>query len=385
MNLVINDSQVTRYYDLNSNTLLPSTYFPKKIHLSQNDLDAYEANGVLMSRTPGTYKYVCGLAPLPPKTTWNANQLGISYISSSGLYRPFNVVNRDVLDAIVSKYLKLARGKIIGVELSGGLDTSIIIETLRRNDIDVRLFGLVSSAYGFRTERAIQDIYRNTADHVICRSYDECPPFTNLTKSPVYLYPSTANLTYSRQKITVEAMKELEVEILLNGDAGDHLLCHSFEDLRSGESPEGYQRWRISDDWADLNVFKPAGITYISAFSLNAISRALWTMRRGQKEDYMKLWARRFFSDRLPYQLSDFAYKASHDGWFSSGIKKSLDDIYEVCKVAHANTDDPRLMPDNIIGLAKNYATDSHEQQLQFLTRLSFATWVHGLAREGYI
>ena len=99
----------------------------------------------------------------------------------------------------------------------------------------------------------------------------------------------------------------------------------------------------------------------------------------------MKLWARKFFSDRLPYQLCNFAYKASHDAWFSSGIKKSLDEIYEVSTVAYANTDDPRLLPDNIISLAKNYATDPHQRQLQFLSRLSFATWVHGLAREGHI
>jgi asparagine synthetase B (glutamine-hydrolysing) len=64
-------------------------------------------------------------------------------------------------------YFSNFKGNTIGVHLSGGLDSSIIIGMLNHFDIPFYLIGLVSQRFEFRTEKKIQEIFHVGIDQSI--------------------------------------------------------------------------------------------------------------------------------------------------------------------------------------------------------------------------
>ncbi len=339
-----------------------------------------------MFRQPGRYKYIAGMAPVPPRTIWIFDDDFYEFKETIGYYAPVKNPSRSMLERVVKKILTAFEIDEIAVELSGGLDTSLIIEVLLAVGVKVKLFGLESHDYAFRTERYIQEYYKSKVTDCICLSSDECLPLSNLIEVPAHPFPNATNLTYERQKRTIASMRALGVNILLNGDAGDHLLCHSFSSEEgSTKLPDSYKKWSLMEDWVNQAVYEPHGISYLSACALPAITRILWSMRRGQPEDFMKLWARALYADRLPRELSAYAYKASHDGWFAKSVAKAADQIYEVSSKANGLFPNENLRPDVLVKSAHNYERLPHSEKLNFMARVSYATWIFGLAREGYI
>lgn len=382
---IFNSTREMCYFDSTSHKLLSSEEAIQSRVINASDLDAYLKNGVSMFRTPGTYNLIAGLAAIPARTEWLINDKEYSYSSTVGFKRFNKEANLKTVFNCIEKYTNAFSGKKIGVELSGGLDTSLIIESLRYLNIDISLIGFVSDRYEFRTERIIQDKYEKEFKNTLCIPYEKCVPFSYLSDAPLHPFPTGSSLLHYRQKLSANAAKQLGIDILLNGDAGDNLLCHDFEKSSEKALVGDYQRWMISDDWMNIHFFKPLGISYVSAFSLTEITRILLQLRKSQKEDSKKMWARNFFKSILPYELSNYAFKASHDGWVASGLKMVSNDIHKICDATHNIINHPLIHPDKMTQLALRYEFAGHSEQVEFLAKLSFATWVNSYKREGLI
>lgn len=195
MNLIRNQHQDTRYFKKSTNELLSYSDALATVAPGPNDLDHFESNGVLMFRQPGAYQYVAGLAPIPARTVWACEKERFEYQGAIGYYAACKYPDRSNFERLASKYLHGLKIESVAVELSGGLDTSLIIEVLASIGVKIKLFGLESDAYAFRTERHIQRYYKSKISDFVCLPYDDCLPLGNLTEVPAHPHPNATNLT----------------------------------------------------------------------------------------------------------------------------------------------------------------------------------------------
>ena len=383
--LISNLSRNINYYDTITGNLLDASeaLFPKRI--TANDLDACLKNGLFtFRRTTESYSPVAGVLPIPGRTNWVLCEKQLNFHSSIFPRKLNPNTNLSRIDQIAERYLKFIKDKTVAIELSGGLDTALIIEVLKRHGINLAFVGFSSDRYEFRTERAIQDHYLETSQNSKMIDYSYCPAFAKLSETPIHAFPTADSLYHARHSMIADATKSVGANILLNGNAGDSLLCHGFEQVLD-QVPQGYDGWCITDVWSVENIFKPQGISYLCPFALDPVIRALIAIRKGQAEDSMKLWARKNFSELLPFQLSQYAYKANHDGWVAEGLRDAENEIKVVVNNAQSVTKHPGLNFNKMINTAMNYFHATTKEKHEFLLKLSFAVWVHGFVRENFI
>ena len=141
----------------------------------------------------------------------------------------------------------------------------------------------------------------------------------------------------------------------------------------------------LDDNWFNENVYAKFGQVYKSAAASNLLIRAIWTMRQGQDKDVQKWWARRIFAEYLPYELTQFAYKADNAGNFINGIWRELDDIRMVFRTAYDITKRHEFTDTSLDALIMNVHDIDERQDKLILARVSFANWIYGLVRENLI
>ena len=280
---------------------------------------------------------------------------------------------------MISRYLSIDKTSRFAVELSGGLDTALIIVLLRAFGIEPILIGIESSRYEFRTERAIQEYFRSTARQARLIPQSKIRAFGNLTQVPCHALPDPASLYYVRHQTIAEMAASLGARHVLTGDTGDNLL--SLDISSAGmEVIRSHDRWGLSKDWVDTFVYEPLGLHCISAFSLQDVARTLLGMREGCAADPMKLWARRQWSALLPYELSHYAYKASHDNWIVDCLSLAADEISKVAARAYDMLPIQSLAPAALLQDSERYVDLDIQQQHRFLETLAFSTWLHSHA-----
>ena len=382
---IFNSSKDILYFDTLSGEMLPSNLalFPKRI--SGNDLDSSLANGLFVLRKPGTYRPVAGIIPIPGRTRWSFDGHAISYLEAPWYKKINKNTQLSRIEKIALHYLRFIKDKIVAVELSGGLDTALIIEFLKQLEVKMVFVGFNSFEYEFRTERTIQNHYLQFTEKSQMIDYQRCSAFGNLRETPIHPFPMADSLYHSRHSMIAKATHDLGANILLNGNAGDSLLGHGFKNFVYDFVPDGYDPWSITDIWTVETIFKPLGITYACPFAFNSVIRAFLAIRCGEADDPMKLWARRAYSNLLPYQLSRYAYKANHDCWVADGLKLAEDDIRDIVTVALGVTKNQNLNVDSMIFTARHYFHAGEREKHEFLMKLSFAVWIYGFVREGLI
>jgi hypothetical protein len=384
-NVILNWSNDTKFYCLEGRKLLTTseTLIPRKVVAS--DLENYYKCGVFVSRRPTPNYPVASLIAIPPKTEWEE----ISGVLTYRKTLTFSKLNPDVqisrVDKAIQKYLILYKDKKIAIENSGGLDSSLIIEYLNKFEFRPILIGCVMSGYEARTERVIQEKYfaRFQNSEVIQQTIT--PAFAELGNIPAHPLPTPSSLFYHRHLVTAQIAAKNNISVVLNGSSGDNLLGNSFKGLASGMVPDGYHDWCLSDKWVSEFIYGPLNMHYISPYSLPPLLRAIVSMRSLESEDYMKLWARKKFSNILPYELVHFAYKASHDNWIADGLRAAESEIYNIAKTSYEIVGHKDLKPDRMISDAKNYFHQKDDEHHKFLMRLSYAVWVNSLSKANLI
>jgi asparagine synthetase B (glutamine-hydrolysing) len=273
---------------------------------------------------------------------------------------------------------RMGRNKRLGVELSGGLDSSIVIEFLLRQGMPVSLIAFTSKRYEFRTERAIQSHYEQRCGSVHLIPYEESPAFSQLEEVPPHPFPVQESLFFARHRAAAKACQRLGVDILLSGEAGDQLLGFAPERCDdSGRAPAGYAYWNLAELWSHQHIHLPRGSRYVSAIALGRLPSMILQARSSSGPDHMKLWIRQKLRDYLPPMLTDYAYKAFHDGWVIDGLIAASRVIHRMSNCAYGVTRHPELEPDLMVASATRYRVLNEQERARFLARLSFVTWVY--------
>lgn len=279
----------------------------------------------------------------------------------------------DFLEAARAFFARFAHRKI-GVQLSGGLDSSLIIGLLRHFGIPHGLVGLKSDRYEFRTERIIQQIIANHNRDVELIDERACLPCTRLELVPAHQLPDLLSLDHAQNRDMAMACNRLGIQVLLSGGGGDNLLGQDVP-----EDPNAC-RWRpqtFSDSFPTDLAYRPYGVDFLSFFSDFGIVDALYRLRRGHADDFHKLWARDFFQKFLPRELVDYHYRADFWGRSIDGLVSGLDDIRRLHREAHGHTSNPYFAEECLESLiAEDIYRPRKEIYQRIEARASAAVWV---------
>lgn len=382
-NLVTNPSRTSKFFNTKNERLLDDIseiINAKNIRLAS--LASHISNSYFYVQCPDTYTSVLDdLVPIPPRTSWRYSSKKFSPIlkSIANKNRTYSVEN--IVEFII-EYKKKLNLVNLTVELSGGLDSSIVIQLLRSAGIEPNLVGFQSKRYEFRTESRIQDIIKTVNESTILMADDKSLPYSNLLNVPVHPLPNKSSIFYGRHKSIAEASISLGSKLILNGMGGDFLFCPA---VPHNDYPLEFYRWQSDDYWANEYIYRQYGCEYISPMALKPFPNIIASLRRGMNKDTRKTWARKFFREILPRELVEYAYKGSFDGVYEEGLKLALGDIQKIGKVAFEVTKNSSLDGVSLLKLAMNSLNNSHEHTIEFMGKISFGIWIYSLVREGVI
>lgn len=349
-----------------------------------NDVDVYLSECSDIPCETGSYLPIAGLCAIPPCTSWRVSRDGYHFEANLESFEARPVTLDSSLRYVRMLLSRKAHGDLLGVELSGGLDTSIIIELLKRWRIPFALVGMANDRYEFRTEREVQLFYATCCPVVRLYSGKNIPAFDRLDEVPPHPFPTMGSLNFAHAKQKAEMCREFGVTTLLSGDAGDRLLSFPTPQWNlSGRTPSNWAYWNLAQTiWADQYVFLPRGIQFISGFAIGRIPTLILQLREGLGEDRMKIWARRNFKSYLPEILSDYAYKAFHDGWIVDSLIYAHQTILKMAAFVYDIIPHPEIAPKKIEELLLDFRNFDPSKQNQLLLRLSFLTWVYSNHRK---
>ena len=277
-------------------------------------------------------------------------------------------------------FFKKYEGKKIGVQLSGGLDSSIIIGLLKHFQIPFYLVGMSAKRYEFRTEVYIQEILSKWAIESILIDYENHLPLSNLNEVPVHQYPDLLVNNYSSNKAMAMECKRMGVEILLTGDGGDNVFG---EPIPSDPKQCAWIPQSFGYQWLAENVYLPHGVELISFYEYSGILDAIYSLRLGQREDKEKLWARQFFKEYIPQELVNFTYCADFWGLYISGLLKAIPDIEILFKRAFELTHNQYFSKGSINQLLSQDLLSAKKEIYQKIeARIALAVWINSLKKQ---
>lgn len=349
--------------------------------LNKDSLEAHKRNCKFLSLNPYHYEPVIqGIYTIPPKTSWLYHAEKFLQIQNKFIDTTIDYDISDIHHAICL-YMNRVKGRL-AVELSGGLDTSIVIGLLRDVNKDPYLIGAESSRFEFRTERFIQYIVATDPNKTHLFPDTEGLPFINLLDAPTHLLPNKSSLFYYSNIPTLNAAKGMGITTLLNGIGLDTLLIDA---VGAPNKQYWFDISNIDDSWANDYIFEPNGISYVNVGTIPFVRKMLIALRKNQKEDLQKLWARAFFKEQIPEELSLFAYKASFGSVYHQGLEASREEILSITSSIYSLTGLPEYLSDSMNRLIDNVLNFDYESEFLFFGLLSYAVWVHQLKRDNLI
>ena len=288
-------------------------------------------------------------------------------------------------DASMKDLLEAARfffgrfeGRKIGVQLSGGFDSSLIIGLLRHFEIPHGLVGLKSERYEFRTERYIQNQLADQNGEVLLIDEATCLPCSRLREVPPHQVPDLLSLDHAQDLAMAMACQQLGIEVLLSGGGGDNLLGQAVP-----ADPASCQ-WRpqtFLDSFPADIVYGPRDIEFLSFFGDIDIVDSFYSLRRGQQEDGRKRWAREFFRDFVPHELVTYDYCADFWGRSIDGLALALDEIRCLHRDALLCTGNRYFAPERLEDLIRQDIYRPKKELYQRIeARTSAAVWVTSIA-----
>lgn len=301
------------------------------------------------------------------------------------LYFPTYIeINKKKLYQIFEKYFAQFSNKKIAVHLSGGLDSSIIIVLLHHFNIPFYLVGLICHRFEFRTEKAIQEILAPLGKESILIDIDDYPSFSNLSQKSLSQIPDDNIKQVDASRAVVKACKKLGADIVFTGQGGDSIfvdaVSSSIESWSCNIGNEFLQTYETEI------LYPNEGLELISPFSDKEILNAIFSLRIGQKSDYLKKWARHFFSDLLPRELVEYTYSADFFGLSMDGLEKAKPDIEKLFKNAYEITGNSIFSPiESKTFLAIDVFNFEYHNYIDFCNKVSLAAWYNSLLREGYV
>ena len=320
---------------------------------------------------PDIYEEVIkNIYPIPPFSKWKYSEPKFSLLD-----QPFQLLKsrpntvHSFIDLIKSKSERL-KSKKIAVELSGGLDSSIIIELLNLCGIETNLIGLISNNYEFRTERIIQDHYANKHNSFLIDSKDALP-FSSLLDCPPHPLPTKKSLFFYQKEVIAKKCAEEKIDFLFNGIIGDTVFCDKIESTR-------WHKWEFDNNWFNDIIFEPNNVSYITT-NCDFVLNYFFNQRKDEQSDPFKVWARNHFKDILPKTLSKYYYKTDHFEEILEGIYSAENDISETYKLTKRITKNYLFTFEKLGKDLNNFKLMNDQEINTFFAKVSYAVWIYSL------
>ena len=127
----------------------------------------------------------------------------------------------------------------------------------------------------------------------------------------------------------------------------------------------------------------PLGIELVSFFSDKDIINNITSLRIGQGDDSLKIWARKFFKEYIPIELSEYAYFADFFGYSMSGLNGAMPSFKMLFEEAYDYLKHPVFSEKNIKKLINtDVLLFEYNTYCEFASKLSLAVWLHSLFRK---
>lgn len=381
---VLNNSNEVKYFDTLSHHFrdgddIIRQFLKSNFTVSKDSLNNHSHNSSFYICTPDKYRCIIeNIVPIPPKTKWTLTNNGFALKEPKNIFqkRPFNI--DDFLKSVYGQ-LKLLRDKKIGVQLSGGLDSSLIIGILRHFGIEPVLVGMYNKRYEFRTERIVQKILVEKSSEYTLINDDKFLPFTDLLNVPKHILPSATSLFYSGEEKMSQLFKKSKVDVVFNGMGLDSILCLSPND---NENRNQWYPFMFDDCWFSDYVYNPKKIYFTPSIKSHFLVNVIWNMRYSQIEDNTKQWARNIFYNFLPEELVKFNYKSDHIGLLIDGIKSNINTIEYLFEFMYSKTKLLEFSKNEFKNLFTDYHLSDDERIKIIFSRTSYAVWIYSLLKK---
>lgn len=313
---------------------------------------------------------------IPYGTRWNVDTMRLEY----DLYRPVNmeVSVKNILSE-TERFITLLGAKRIGVHLSGGFDSSLIIALLRALNIPYIPIGLQCDNHEFRTEKCIQQIILGWNPEGRLINIQEFPFYSKLSEVPAHQIPDPFIKSYASANALALEFEKNGCDVVLTGQGADALFVnaiHSFNDVS----------FNIEDEFRNHAeeelIYSPRGIRLVPFFSHKPFINMISTARFGQEDDPLKLWARNYFKDLLPTELVDYSYCANFSGLTMRGLHEAKPIIKELMEEAFERTNNHYFSPRSIkYFLSLDVFDFEYYDYIRFCSLISIVVWFHSLFR----
>lgn len=321
-----------------------------------------------------------GLAIIEPGHQWNEEKRDTEITYTEIPLR--QGCTRNTLMEAVSRYFAQFDGKELGVHLSGGLDSSLIMAWLHELHIPFTAIGFKCDRWEFRTERHIQDVMADRyASDTMLIDIERHPFYSGMKDIPKTQSPYSATIKNGNiDKAMAEEFGSLGVDVVFSGQGGDSLFVDPVY-------PEKPLRFAIGDEFEvcdeDDLTYAPLGMKLLSPFADFNIIQQISSLRAGEKQDVRKWWARRYFKEILPKELSDFCYAADMFGLSQSGLEEAKPTIKELFEETYDLTHNRNFSPvETKRFVEKNVFELEFNTYIEYTSRISVAAWLHALMRE---
>lgn len=333
-----------------------------------------ENESLSMSKTIHQRPVFPNIQQIVPGTKWSKKNHCLKF----DLYYPkFDKKTLSDLLEWCDEYFHTLNAKRIGVHLSGGLDSSIIICILKALNVPFVPIGLKSNAFEFRTERRIQELLIQYGQDGQLIELEKYPFYSNLTNIPPHQIPMPAIKSNASTNALVEAFKEKGCDLVFTGQGGDTLFVNKITTLQEASFNI---RAEFDSPYDKELYYSPAGIRLISFFSLPHIINILTTAAIGRKFDPYKLWAREWFKSILPKELSEFHYCADFFGISLNGLEHAKTTIRLLFEEAYELTTNDIFSKKNTREfLSQDVFSFEYPDYIRFCSLISIAVWYHSL------
>jgi asparagine synthetase B (glutamine-hydrolysing) len=379
------------YFDMHKQSIITKNDIYENLSVEvirKASIENHQQNSLQYVDRPDLYMSVIrNIVPIPKNSNWsyhNGQFIQKSHKASVDFKQYQNLTAESFKEKLFDN-LEVYKGETIGIELSGGLDSSITLSLLENSNIDLFLIGIQHHKYEYRSEIKIQNIYAQKYPNHLFLTGTSCLPYQNLLNAPIHPLPSTISLFHDSHQALINEFKKRNCKRVFSGHGGDAIFI-----LEIGSDPEKtynqhFQPWMLDDGWIDEFIYQPNSISYQSVYNLPGLSEMISFCRKNERDDVRKEWARKFFSQYLPNELVNYQYKTANDGIYYDGLELAIPELLEVFKCAYEVTKNEKLKPSIMEEVILKHLSHKARNFSLILSYASYAVWIHSLIKHKII
>ena len=228
--------------------------------------------------------------------------------------------------------------------------------------------------YEFRNERTIQEYFLERCYEGKLLNLEDYLFFGDFYNVPLSSYPPENIKSIASARAMAQEFKKLGCDVILSGQGGDTVFV---DDLRIKSNIKFNINNEFKNDWETLHIYEEYGLKLLSFYEYSPLIDFFTSIRIGEKEDPLKIFARRYFQPILPPLLSDYCYVSDFFGYSKYGLEKSKEEARKVMEEAFQLSQNnffnqPEFSDIDVLGF-------EYKDYIRYCGTLSAAVWVRNL------